>query len=55
MMQNIYKILLCITKNDAKHLQARNDIKLSKFLFKRFMLVSKTIYNKPCTTNQKQK
>jgi hypothetical protein len=45
-------ILLCTTKYDVKHLQANKN---TKKLFKRFMFVSKTIYNKPCTTNQNKK
>jgi hypothetical protein len=68
MMQNIYKqtkIKNCkISKNikvqniykQAKKIKLQNKktkIKLSKV--QGFMFVSKTIYNKPCTTNQKPK
>jgi len=48
-------ILLCTTKYDGKHLQARKDTKLSKLLFIRFRLVSKTIYNKPKTIKKTKK
>jgi hypothetical protein len=41
------KILTCATKYDVKHLKANKN---TKELFKGFMFISKTIYNKPCPT-----
>ncbi len=47
------RMFLCTTKYDVKHLQAKIQ-NVVNFLFKEYVFF-KIIYNKPYTTNHKQK